>query len=282
MKRSLLARLRTNGVYYIIAALLLLVVIPGYQLLLLNPQGYANAAAIQNAAHIASYLAWINAHSLYFVLYRLFLVAAFLCIITQPFSLFRIIVAQEIIGQQEIEEEESQEESSESADEDEDENEQANDLPPYAWRGRGFAVIAAWGGLISVIIYALGTLASMLYFTFISHGMSATAPVPPAFSTFSSFFAILINTAGGGLLAISTLFFGAMITRSGLRLWPGIWLAFGYVALAVAILFSINAVTVATTPVSGQATTFASPSILLFALWVLWLGIMLVRLKPEA
>jgi hypothetical protein len=278
MKRSLLARLRTNGVYYIIAALLLLVVIPGYQLLLLNPQGYANATASQNAAHIAPYLAWINAHSLYFVLYRLFLVGAFLCIITLPFSLFRIIVAQEIIGRQEIEEEEGREESSESADEDE----QANDLPPYAWRGKGFAVIAAWGGLISIIIYALGTLASMLYFTFISHGMSATAPVPTTFSVFSSFFAILINTAGGGLLAISTLFFGAVITRSGLRLWPGIWLAFGYLALVVAILFSINAATVATTPISGQAATFASPSILLFALWVLWLGIMLVRLKPEA
>lgn len=279
MKRSLLARLRANGVYYIIAALLLLIVIPGYQLLLLNPQGYANVAAMQNAAHVAPYLAWINAHSFYFVLYRLFLVAAFLCIITLPFSLFRIIVAQEIIGRQEIEKEEGQGESSESTDEgeDEDEDEAENDLPPYAWRGRGFAVIAAWGGLISIIIYVLGTFASMLYFTFISHG-----PIPPTFDTFSSLFAILINTAGGGLLAISTLFFGAMITRSGLRLWPGIWLAFGYVALVVAILFSINAVTVATTPVSGQATTFTSPSILLFALWVLWLGIMLVRLKPEA
>jgi hypothetical protein len=278
MKRSLLTRLRTNGAYYIIAALLLLVVIPGYQLLLLNPQGYENA--IQNPAHIASYLAWINAHSPYFMLYRLFLVTAFLCIITLPFSLFRIIVAQEIIGRQEIEKEEGQEESSTSENEDKDE-EQANDLPPYAWRGKGFAVIAAWAGLISIIVYTLGTFASMLYFTFISRGMSATAPVPPAFSTFSSFFAILTNTAGGGLLAISTLFFGAMITRSGLRLWPGIWLAFGYVALVVAILLSINAVTVATTPVSGQAATFASPSILLFALWVLWLGIMLVRLKPE-
>ncbi|HEY7418841.1 MAG TPA: hypothetical protein VH593_26915, partial [Ktedonobacteraceae bacterium] len=155
-------------------------------------------------------------------------------------------------------------------------------LPAYAWRGKGFAVIAAWAGLISIIIYALGTLVSMLYFLFISRGMSAAMPVPPAFSAFSSFFAILTNTAAGGLLAISTLFFGAMITRSGLRLWPGIWLAFGYIALVVAILFSINAVTVATTPISGQATTFTSPSILLFALWVLWLGIMLVRLKPEA
>lgn len=285
MKRSLLTRLRINGIYYIVGALLLLVIIPGYQLLILNSLGYGDA--IRNPGHIATYLAWISIHSLYFMLYRLFLAVAFICIISLPFSLFRIIVAQEIIGQEEIEEEDDEAQSQAEEDEEEDkahgedENEQTDDMPPYAWRGKGFTVIAAWSGLTGITIYILGTIASMLYFIFISRGMSATAPLPSSLGTFSPLFAILTNTVGGALLAISTLFFGAVIARSGLRLWPGIWLAFGYAALAVAILFSSNAVSIATTPVASQASTFTSPSILLFALWILWFGIMLVRLKPE-
>ena len=58
-------------------------------------------------------------------------------------------------------------------------------------------------------------------------------------------------------------------------------LAFGYLALAVAALLSGSAVAVASFPTQGQAV-LTSPAILLFALWLLWLGIMLVRLKPEA
>ncbi|MBV9229744.1 MAG: hypothetical protein JOZ18_10560, partial [Chloroflexi bacterium] len=59
------------------------------------------------------------------------------------------------------------------------------------------------------------------------------------------------------------------------------WIAFGYAALAVAALLSGSAVAVATAPAAGQAALTA-PAVLLFSLWVLWFGIMLVRLKPEA
>jgi len=96
----------------------------------------------------------------------------------------------------------------------------------------------------------------------------------------TGFFAILTYTVGGGLLALSCLFFGAVIARSGLKLWPGIWVAFAYMALALAVLFSVSAVEVAFAPLTGQTlvTTFA---ILLFSVWVLWFGVMLLRLKPE-
>jgi len=92
--------------------------------------------------------------------------------------------------------------------------------------------------------------------------------------------AVLTYTVGGGLLALSCLFFGAVIARSGLKVWPGIWVAFAYLALALAVLFSVSAAEVAFAPVTGQSliTTLA---ILLFSVWVLWFGIMLVRLRSE-
>jgi len=51
-------------------------------------------------------------------------------------------------------------------------------------------------------------------------------------------------------------------------------------ALALAVLFSVSAAEVAFASSTGQSliTTLA---ILLFSVWVLWFGIMLVRLKPE-
>jgi hypothetical protein len=90
----------------------------------------------------------------------------------------------------------------------------------------------------------------------------------------------MANTVGIGLLALAALFFGAMIARRGLHLWPGIWVAFGYTSLAVAALFSGSAIGVASAPATGQAS-LTTPAVLLFALWVLWFSIMLVRLKPE-
>jgi hypothetical protein len=91
---------------------------------------------------------------------------------------------------------------------------------------------------------------------------------------------VITNTIGIGLLALSCLFFGAMIARSGYNLWPGTWVIFGYTALAVAALLSASAVAVASTSIEGKSP-LTTPAILIFALWVLWFSIMLVRLKPE-
>ena len=153
-------------------------------------------------------------------------------------------------------------------------------MPSFAWRGRGYAVLAAWAGLLGLLLFAAGTLASTLYLLINAASINPQTSIPGNAASLTGTFAIITFTAGGGLLAMSCLFFGAVIARSGLNLWPGIWVAFGYMALALAALFSASAAEVATAPGTGQGL-LSTPAILFFALWVLWFGVMLVRLKPE-
>ncbi len=287
MKRSFLARLRSNGLSYLCAGLLLLAGIPAYQTFILAPLGYNNALTATSGGSSAAYLVWIGGHQLSFLLYRVLLLLTFVLLLSLPFSLFRIIIAQELMGQEEREAEELAEEEDDDTEdeitadeEEEDETEEAEGMPPFAWRGKGFAVIAAWSGMIGLLCYLAGTLLSTLYLSSISNSVTANATLSGGNILFISLFAILTNTIGVGLLALSTLFFGAIIARSGTKLWPLAWVFFGYLALAVAALFSGSAVSVASAPASGQAPLTA-PAILLFGVWVLWLGIMLVRLKPE-
>jgi hypothetical protein len=271
MKRTFLSKLQRNGLYCTIGALLLLVGIPLYQFFILIPSGYSNALATQSLA-----LRWINTHSLLFLGYRALLFAGFAFIISMPFTLFRIIVAQEILGREPDEQEEVvQDESKDQSD-----NHQEEGMPAFAWRGKGFAVLAAWAGLFGLLFFALGTLASTLYLVFSAASLPSLATNIENAAPLTAFFAILTFTVGGGLLALSCLFFGAVIARSGLKLWPGIWVVFAYMALALAVLFSVSAAQVALGPGTGQSliTTLA---ILLFAVWILWFGIMLIRLKPE-
>lgn len=272
MKRTFLSKLHTNGVYYIIGALLLLLVVPLYQALVLVPQGYNDALAAAASNHFGPYLAWITSHSIQFVGYRLLLVIAFAVLFTLPFTLFRIIVAQEVLGGEEGEED--------AGDEEEDEEVQQEGVFADAWRGKGYAVIAAWSGLFGVILYVLGTLAGTIYLVASASTYTPQTPVANNVAWLSSAFAITTNTVGGGLLAFACLFFGAVIASKGRRLWPGIWIVFGYMALALAALFSGSAVAVASTPNGGQAA-LTTVAILCFALWVLWFGVMLVRLRPE-
>jgi hypothetical protein len=280
MKRNLLSRLQTNGIYYIIGALLLLLVIPAYQLLVLTHLGYENVLRMAGPrGHIAIYLAWISAHTPYFIIQHLLLALAFAMLLSLPFSLFRIIVAQELVDQQE-QAAARQDEDKDEAQEIEGAETPVDAVPSDAWRGKGFAIVAAWAGLFGLIIYILGTIADAIYLAIVSTGFSVRAPLPSGFTAFSSFFAITTNTVGIGLLALSELFFGAVIARRGSNLWPGIWVIFAYTAIAVAALFSGSAVAIASAPTEGQAA-FTSPAVLLFALWVLWLGTMLVRLKAE-
>jgi hypothetical protein len=270
MKRSLLSRLQTNGIYYIIGALLVL-----------THLGYENALRAAGAGgHSATYLAWIGTHTIYFIIHHLLLALAFAMLLTLPFSLFRIIVAQELVEQQEQAAARQKQENDED-EEDEEAEKTTSNVPPDAWRGKGFAVLAAWAGLFGLITYILGTITDMLYFAIVSAGFTVKTPLPAGFAAFSSFFAIATNTVGIGLLALSELLFGAVIARRGRNLWPGSWVVFAYTAIAVAALLSGSAVAIASSPTESQ-TAFTSPAILLFALWVLWLGIMLVRLKAES
>jgi hypothetical protein len=290
MKRTFLAKLQRSALYCLIGALLLVIGVPLYQLIVLNPAGYGNALN-----SLAQTLRWINGHSALFVVYRALLIAGFALMLGFPFALFRIIVAQEIIGRAELEEEnendetdaqEAQEPETEEPVEQEQEEQPANatgesedgGMPEFAWRGKGFAVMAAWTGISGLIFFAAGTLASTIYLLTVASSLPAHLTNDAA--PLTGLFAVLTFTVGGGLLAFSCLFFGVVIARSGRTLWPGAWLFFGYVSLAIAALMSGSAVQVAFAPSAGQAV-LSTPAILLFALWAFWFGVMVVRLKPE-
>ena len=293
MKRTFLARLQRSAFYCLIGALLLIVGVPLYQLLVLNPAGYSSALN-----SLTQTLRWINGHGLLFVGYRALLVAGFALMLGLPFALFRIIVAQEIIGRAELEDENNGADSQDAQEPEteepvEQEQKQAaqeqqpanatgegegDGMPEFAWRGKGFAVMAAWTGISGLIFFAAGTLASTIYLLTVAASLPAhlTGDAAPL----TGLFAVLTFTIGGGLLAFSCLFFGAVIARSGRTLWPNSWLFFAYVALAIAALMSGSAVQVAFAPTAGQAA-LSTPAILLFALWALCFGVMVVRLKPE-
>jgi hypothetical protein len=270
-KRTFLSKLHSNGISYLISALVLLLGVPLYQQLILVPLGYNTALASSSSGNLVPYLLWIRSFTLQFIVYRALLAIAFSLILTLPFTLFRIIVAQEILGPQDQAEEPPLEVAEQA---------ETDGMPAYAWRGKGFAVVAAWAGLFGLIVYILGTIASTLYLGIVSNNLTGRFLSSNTIAAVVGILSFITNTIGIGLLALATLFFGAIIARSGSKLWPGTWVAFGYLALAVAALFSGSAVAVASAPTQGQAT-LTSPAILLFALWVLWLSIMLIRLRPE-
>ncbi|GCE04028.1 hypothetical protein [Dictyobacter aurantiacus] len=278
MKRSLLARLRSNGIYYIIAGLLLLLVIPLYQVLFLGPTGFSAALDATGLGRYTAYLAWISSHSLPFLIYRALLLCAFLLLISFPFNLNRIIVAQELMAQQEREEEERRTETEQADTADSEEEEEEDGLPAYPWRGKGFVVLAAWLGVVGLSIYLLGTAASSIYFILVAS--STGAALQNSITTIAPIFSIITNVLGTGLLGLGCLFFGAMIARTGKNLWPGAWVAFGYASLFIGAMLSISAVAVLSAAGSGQST-LTTIATLLFAIWIIWLGAMLVRLKPE-
>jgi len=287
MKRTFLAKLQRSALYCLIGALLLVIGVPLYQLIILNPAGYSDALT-----SLAQTLRWINTHGLLFAGYRALLVAGFAFMLGMPFALFRIIVAQEIIGRAAIEENEVEQQEPDKqaagketssddgqiAPDPQPANKPDDGMPEFAWRGKGFAVMAAWTGLFGLIFFAAGTLASTIYLLTSAASLSphTTGDAAPM----TGLFTVLTFTVGGGLLAFSCLFFGAVIARSGRNLWPGSWLFFSYMALAIAALMSGSAVQVAFAPATGQAA-LSTPAILLFALWALWFGVMVVRLKPE-
>lgn len=300
MKRSFLSKLHTNGIYYSIGALLLLIGVPLYQYLVLLPLGYSDVLTSAEGGDLAPYLSWIGNHAITFLGYHALSIIAFVALMSLPFTLFRIIVAQELLGSEEtkhaelvageidegdqLHQDSQQEGLPEPADTagevPEQDTSESGSASTLSWRGKGFAVLAAWAGLLGIILYTLGSIASALYSAGVSKGFASHAAISSNFQVISGATTIVTYTIGGGLLAIASLFFGAMIVRSGLKLWPGMWVAFGYTALAVAALLSVSAVAAVSAPVAGKAA-LTTPAFLLFALWVLWFGVMLVRLKPE-
>src|SRR5260370_17538734 len=112
----------------------------------------------------------------------------------------------------------------------------------FAWRGKGYAVLAVWSGLIGLLLIVGGTLVSSLYLVSSAATITSQTPISNNAAPLTGALAIITFTIGGGLLPLSCLFFGAVIARSGLNLWPGVWVAFGYMALALPGLFRASAV----------------------------------------
>jgi len=274
MKRSFLAKLQRAAFISLAGAILLLPVLPVFQLLVLGPQGYSAALAPQAS------LLWIQGHNVLFLLYRLILLLGFVFLLGLPFALFRIIIAQEIIGRAELEEEEASVEEAGASEGLVEAKEQQTGLPANAWRGKGFAVIAAWTGLLGLLLIAGGILASTIYLWNSAGAATIHTPLPGDFTSLASLWAVIAYTVGGGLQALSCLFFGFVIARSGRRLWPDSWVAFGYAGLAIGAIASGSAVQVALSPTGGQAV-LTTPTILLLALWSGWFSLMVVRLRAE-
>ncbi|MBE3564899.1 MAG: hypothetical protein IMW90_04135 [Thermogemmatispora sp.] len=295
MRRTFLTRLRINGSYYVLGGLLLLLGAPLYQWLWLLPHGYGEALAAANRGQLAVYVLWLHLHVWSFAFYRLLQMVAFALTLSLPFTLFRIIVAQEVLGRDEEgagvatgEEEEAlpaaEMEIADGPQTDVAAGEKplpqtAEELLAVPWRGKGFAVIAAWSGMLGILLLVLGNLASTVYQIGVARTFTAEAALTPSFALVVEICTLVSNTAGGLLLALATLLFGFVIVRSGLQLWPPLWVALGYVAILLALFLIGSAVQVALAPASGQAF-LTTPAFLLFALWTLWLGLILVRLRP--
>lgn len=278
MKRSFLGKLQRTALTNMVGALFLLVVVPFLQLVVLEPQGYGAALVTPHSS-----LLWIAGHAWLFLLYRLALLLGFVLLLGLPFALFRIIIAQEIVGRAALKAEEeldAQDEDGESEEQKEAVQEELadNGMPAFAWRGKGFAVIAAWTGVIGVFLLVGGTLLSTIYLG--SSAGSVGAQVPDNFAGVSGLLAVLTYTVGGGFLALALILFGIVIARSGRKLWPDSWVVFGYVALAIGAVTSGSVVQVALAPTSNQAS-LTTPAILLFSLWTLWFSIMVRRLQAE-
>src|SRR5262249_12895527 len=149
------------------------------------------------------YLIWIHGHNGLFLGYRILLILAFALILTLPFSLYRIIVAQEIVGQQEHTANNTVEEEAEDT-QSEDEptlvTTTDNGMPAFAWRGKGFVVLAAWLGTAGLALYVLGTIISTFYLTISSADVTSGTEVADSTISLSGTLTIISNTVGIGLL----------------------------------------------------------------------------------
>jgi hypothetical protein len=290
MKRSLLSRLRTNGAMYLISAVLLILGVPAYLAFILEPTGFSSALSGQAQGTAPTdfvghtYFFWIQGHSALFLGYRILLLLPFALILTLPFSLYRIIVAQEILGQQEPPANDIAEDDKEIDTENKKESASVattdGEMPAFAWRGKGFAVLATWLGTAGLVLYVLGTIVSTFYLTISSAHVTSGRDVADSVIWWAGTFTIITNMVGIGLLGLGLLFFGAMISRTGMNLWPGIWVVLGYLAILVGALLCIGAIA-AVTAAGGSQGILNTVATFLFALWTFGLGLILTRLRPE-
>jgi hypothetical protein len=233
-----IARLKVQGGYSLLAGLILLLGIPLYQAIVLSPTGYQILAATAfTQGTYGPLLLWIGSHSQAFAIFRLLEFGAFLLTLRLPLALSRI-------------------------------------LHSYG------STLARWvliAGTTGATIF--GAMIALSTFTFINaanaYSQSATpaarSDVLQSFQGFYGIEALAQNTLGGGLLAAFLLCASLLIARTGKL--PALFVYFGLLAAALmaglALLYAIS-------PLSAQ-TQLTTPALAAFAVWLIWLGILLLQ-----
>lgn len=233
------ARFKLQGIYSLLAGLLLLVGVPIYQSIVLGPAGYrAPSDAAFSHADYGPLLSWIADHSSAFIVFRILELLTFLLILRLPFALYRA----------------------------------------FRGYGRTLARWMLAGGLGGIIIFAALLALSTISFVNAAASYSQHAPSSGAARDIASNFSGLYgvealgqNTLGGALLAIFLLCASLLIARSG-----KLQSLLVYFGLLVAALMAALALLFAVSPPDAQ-TQLTTPALASFAAWLIWLGILLLR-----
>jgi hypothetical protein len=232
------ARLQLQGVYSLLAGLLLLLGVPLYQSLMLVPAGYQSpAATAYSQGNFAPLLLWISSHSQPFALFRLLEFATFLLILRLPLAL-------------------------------------ARSLRSYGSTLARWVLFAGTGGI--VLFGAMIALGTYTLLTTASTYQQAATPAAQRdlLTSFQGYFGIeglLQNTLAGVLLALFLLCASLLIARTG-----KLSALLAYFGLLAAALLAGLALLYAFSPLDDQ-TQLTTPALAAFAIWLIWLAIILLR-----
>jgi hypothetical protein len=236
------ARIKVQGLYSLLAGLVLLVGVPLYQAVVLGADYRAPSNAAFNQANYAPLLDWISANGSAFTVFRILELLTFLLALRVPFALYRV----------------------------------------FRGYGSTLARWMLVGGLGGLVIFVAMVVLSTISFINAAGSFGALAPTSAAardvVSSFGGLYGVeelAQNTLGGALLAIFTLCASLLFARSGKM--QGLLVYFG---LLVAALLAGLALLFAVSPQEGQ-TQLATPALASFAAWLIWLGILLMSRAPR-
>jgi hypothetical protein len=236
------ARVTLQGLYSLLAGLVLLIGVPVYQAIVLGPAGYrAPSDTAFNHADYGPLLLWISNHGGAFTVFRLLELLTFLLALRLPFALYRVFRSY------------------------------------GSTLARWMVVCGLVGLVLFAAILALSTVSFINAAASYSQASSAAAAKAIA-SDFSSLYGIeglAQNTLGGALLALFLLCASLLFARSGKM--QGLLVYFGLLAAALmaalALLFAVSA--------PDAQTQLTTPALAAFAAWLIWLGILLMRRAPR-
>jgi hypothetical protein len=233
------ARLKVQGIYSLLAGLVLLLGVPLYQAMVLGPTGYrAPSDTAFNHGDYGPLLGWISSNGSAFIFFRVLELLIFLLVLRLPLALYRA----------------------------------------FRGYGSTLARWMLAGGLAGLILFAGMLALSTISFVNAAASYGSLTPSSAAAKNVASSFgglygieALAQNTAGGALLAIFLLCASLLFARSGKL--QGMLVYFG---LLVAALMAALALLFAISPPDAQ-TQLTTPALAAFAFWLIWLGILLIR-----